>query len=211
MMRVYWSELQPTIVGGFARPGFELPKSFQFHQISPSEYPVDKWSNALIKFLNEIPDEYFVMFMEDFWLNRTVDSRGIQTLYEYMQGNPDILRIDLTMDRLYAGGMHSFDTWGHYDLITAPGSPYQLSFQTGIWNKRRLLEVLKPDWSPWDVEIHGTSVVNEERKDLIVLGTRQNPVSYANVIDKGKWNKSQFETIDPLHRQLIISQGWVRA
>jgi hypothetical protein len=210
MMRVYWSELQPVIVGGFTRPGFALPQSYTFHQISPNEYPVDKWSNALIKFLNEIPDEYFVMLMEDFWLNRTADIRGITTLYEYMLGNPDILRIDLTTDRLYAGGMRKFDTWGHYDLITAPGSAYQMSFQSGIWNKRLLLEVLRPDWSPWDVEIHGTTVLNNEYKDLHVLGTRQNPISYANVVNQGKWNKDQFETIDPMHRKMILDQGWVR-
>ena len=47
-------------------------------------------------------------------------------------------------------------------------------------NKGLLLKVLKDEWTPWEVETIGTSVLNESFSDLLVLGTRQNPMQICN-------------------------------
>ena len=60
-------------------------------------------------------------------------------------------------------------------IISMPGSPYHLSLMPGLWRKQHLLATLKPGWSPWDVEIVGTTELSHNR-DVIVLGTRQWPL-----------------------------------
>jgi hypothetical protein len=139
--------------------------------------------------------------LEDYWLVRTVDVRGVSACYEYIKDKPNVLRFDLTADRLYAGGMVDADYWGNYDIIETPSStPYQMSTQAGIWNKYRLLELLQPNKSAWEVEIH-TSVPDTMR----VLGSRQYIVRYANAVLKGKLDREQLQLLPPEHKATIFN------
>lgn len=193
--------MQEVVVYGFNPPPFALPRNFTFWSVSSTPYPAEKWSNALIEFLQSQQDSHFVLLLCDYWLSRTVDVRGVSTLYDYVHQRPNVLRMDLTDDRLYAGGMFNVEGWGSYDIIETPaGTPYQLSTQAGIWNRQLFLQLLKPNESGWDVEIH-TSPPPEMR----VLGTRQTPVRYANALLKGKLDPSQLERLDPVHRNHVLN------
>lgn len=201
LFNIYWSELQPVVVGGFSRPDFKLPQNFKFHSIAPTNYPSDKWSDALIEFLRVYDDTHFVLLLEDYWLCRTVDVRGVAACHDYVINRPDVLRIDLTADRLYAGGMFDADYWGNYDIIETPTStPYQMSTQAGIWNRARMLELLVRGKSAWEVEIQ-----TQVPPNMRVLGTRQCPVRYANGILKGKLDLNQLGLITEEHRRRIFS------
>ena len=55
----YWSSAQPVTVAGFTPPDFGLPDNFTFHSIGAfADYPVARWSDALIKLLNEIEADH---------------------------------------------------------------------------------------------------------------------------------------------------------
>jgi len=155
--------------------------------------------------LNSIVEQFVIILLDDYWLNKTVDVRGVSTLTDYMLANRDVLRVDLTTDRLYAGGMRDYDTYGHYDLIHAPGSPYQMSLQAGIWNKGLLLSVLQMDRDPWQVELEGTTIVNE--RNMTVLGTRQNLVRYTNGM-KNESDEINVARIEQKH--LSVIEKWFR-
>lgn len=199
LFNVYWSSLQPVVVAGYSKPSFRLPGNFMFHQINSVNYPAEKWSNGMIEFLRDQPDECFVLLLCDYWLSRTVDVGGVQTLFDYTLSRPNVLRMDLTADRLYAGGMFDLESWGHYDIIETPyGTPYQMSTQAGIWNKKLMLDLLVPDKSAWDVELH-----TQPPGNMRVLGTRQCPVRYANGILKGKIDDTQVQTIPDPHKQVV--------
>jgi len=185
----YWSTLQPVVVAGYSKPDFDLPGNFSFHSISPVDYPKERWSSGLIEFLQTVDDEHFILMLEDYWLCRMVNHQAIGTLHELCTLQPQILRMDLTDDRQYAGDMRDFGYmpyYGHNDIIwTPPTSPYQMSLQVAIWNRKLLLGILAPEQSAWDVEIGKTSHTLHDRVDLWVLGTRQRPVRYANVFKGG--------------------------
>ena len=57
-----------------------------------------------------------------------------------------------------------------------------MSLQAGIWNRELLIEILealpKDKHSAWDVELEGTTIVNNN--NYKVFGTRQNLVRYIN-------------------------------
>jgi len=177
LFNTFWSPFTPVTIGGYAPPGFDLPANFTFHSISPDCYPAEKWSNGVIEFFQSIPDPFFVWMLEDYWLIRDVDLLAVELLGSYMQLHPDVLRIDLTGDRLYSTHAKDIGMWGHLDLIeTTHEVQYQLSTQAALINRERILEIMKPDLSPWDYELQESAKVIPD--GLRVLGTRQCPVRY---------------------------------
>jgi hypothetical protein len=197
----YWSELQPVVVAGYSQPPFPLPRNFEFHRIDYQNYPAEKWSNGIIKFLTSVPDTHFVLMLEDYWLTRTVDAEGVKSCYQYMKERPDILRFDLTDDRQYNGKSVNIGGWGHYDLVESPiEAEYRMSTQAGIWNKKLMLDLLVPDKSAWEVEIHTSPPEN-----MRVLGTRQSPVRYANALLKGQIDTFQISRIPQEHYNYVVN------
>lgn len=199
LFNTYWSSIQPVTVVGFNPPSFILPNNFTFRSLSSVNYPPERWSDAAIQYLRTADFSHFVWMLEDYWLIRGVDHAGIVALMEYALNHPEVLRIDLTADRLYAGGMFDVEGWGHYDIIeTPPSTPYQMSTQAGIWNRQLLLSLLQSNKTAWETEIH-TQVPPPMR----VLGTRQYPIRYANGILKGKLDIGQIQMIPHPHRAHI--------
>jgi len=203
----HYSTLQSVIVAGYTYPHFVLPSNFYFRSIRQPQYPKELWVDGMLEFLYWFPDDIFVLMLEDYWISRTVDNVGIDSLADYMCYNSDVLRVDLTADRLYTGGARDVGAWGHYDLVEAPGSQYQMSLQAGIWNKRLFIEVLdklRPNQhSAWDVELEGTTYVNNSK--MRVIGTRQFPMRYVNGInDKLGVNKT-LDILSDMDRLEILS------
>lgn len=178
----YWSPDIPVVVAGYSPPWFELPKNFSFYSIAPVCYPKEKWVDGFLKFLYQYEKDYFVLMLEDYWTCRKVNVDAINKVSDYMFVRNDCLRIDLTSDRLYAGDMKDIGYFGEFDIVEAAGSPYQMSLQAGIWNKRLFIDVLEKlpndKHSAWDVELEGTGIVNVGK--MHIVGTRQNPVRYIN-------------------------------
>lgn len=180
----YWSPNQPVLVAGFTPPDFILPSNFDFHSIGLfTDYPVQHWSDAVIKFLREVEDEAFVLMLEDYWLVRAVNTEAVRMCYDYALQFKNVLRIDLTTDRLfsfgprYPGDVPDYGQCGYLDLVKTEDVQYQMSMMTAVWRRDNLLSVLIPNETPWQLEIDGTTRVNA-RHDLLVLGTRQWPIRH---------------------------------
>lgn len=189
MFNRYWDEKQEVMVAAYSTPE-GLPSNFSHMIIDNTPYPAEKYVDGLIRILSSIKEEFVVLLLEDYWMYRPVDLYAIDALSTYMSMNHNILRVDLTGDRLYAGGMMDIGFYEHYDIIEAPQSQYQLSMQAGLWNRALLLDVChylpKNLHSPWDLELEGTTIVNKFGERMKVIGTRQWPVRYANAVLKGK-------------------------
>src|SRR5512135_1324160 len=75
----YWSAWQPVTVAGFTLPDFDLPNNFHFLSLGKFEdYPVGKWSDALLAAMNLTGFETFVLFLEDYWIRRGVDVEAVR-------------------------------------------------------------------------------------------------------------------------------------
>lgn len=185
----YWGRDQGVIVAGFQTPDFELPANFHFHSLGDmADYPVGRWSDALIKLLHDYSTvEVFGLMLEDYWISRPVDRQAISILYWYMKQFKYVLKMDLCADRLYAAGVTDYDNCGHLDLMRSdPASQYHMSLMTGLWNRELMLRYLIPDESPWDVELQGTPRVRVDADAVLVLGTRQWPVKHILAHRRGK-------------------------
>jgi hypothetical protein len=205
LFNTFWSSLQPVTVVGYREPDFDLPPNFDFYSAG-KDGGQEHWTDGVIKFLQEAAADIFVLLLDDYWLNRKADNTGVGTLADYVAEHPDVLRLDLTTDRLYAGGMFEVESYGHYDIVETPfGTPYQMSTQAGIWRKSLLLELLKPGMSPWQVELQ-----TQPPERMRVLGTRQNPVRYANVFKGGNPDEMlNLGQIPERHVEAMRGQGWL--
>lgn len=216
LFQKYWSPEQDVLIGGFTPPDFELPSNFTFHSIGKFEdYPVSKWTNALIKLLNEIDDTAFVLMLEDYWITRGVDRHGVQMCHAYAEQFGYVLRIDLTLDRLFAFGPRypaetpDYGQVGHLDLIRSePTSQYHMSLMTGVWRRDNLLKVLQPDWDPWKVELRGTNYLQEHHaQDLLVLGQRQWLVRHTLAYRGGNPTGADLSQIRPEDVEAMKAEG----
>jgi len=181
----YWDRQDATVLYYEPIP-FELPDNFELYQVHYKDFPREKWADGVIKYLKEIDDHSIILLLEDYWLTRKVNRPLVEMLAKFMKSDDSILRIDLTTDRLYAGGMRDVGYLEWVDLIEAPKSMYQMSLQAGLWNREAFLDILRKlrpsERSSWNVELIGTGIVNEET-DYRVLGTRQYPIRYENGIN----------------------------
>lgn len=164
----------------YSKPSFSLPRNFNIVSVDPYDFPRHKWVDGILIYLKSINEDTVIILLEDYWLIRPVDVSGVKALSGII--HDDVLRVDLTADRLYAGGSKDVGYVKHYDIIEAAGSQYQMSLQAGIWNRELLIEILealpKDKHSAWDVELEGTTIVNNN--NYKVFGTRQNLVRYIN-------------------------------
>ena len=209
----YWSELQPVVVAGYTPPDFELPPNFEFYQIAEENYPVEQWSDGVMKFLGDMDDELFIWMLEDMWLVRTVDVRAVGSLAEYMQHHRDIIRMDLTTDRLYSlgspGQVPEYEYYGSLDLIwSEPESPYHVSLQAAIWRRDYALHYMVPGETPWDFEFAGTTRLSST-PDMQVLGTRQFPCRYTLVLKSEHPNEPRVTGMRKEDFEYLVAQGWV--
>lgn len=176
----YWSDEQQVTVAGFTEPSLPLPDNFSFHSIGKfQDYPVNRWSDAVIDLLHQIDYDTFILMLEDYWLVRHVNVEAVHILYDYAIQFHYVLKIDLCGDRLYAANMKDYGYVRYLDLIKSdPNSQYHMSLMAGIWNRNQLLRFLIPGETPWQVEMEGTNRVRAVNDDILHLGTRQWPVRH---------------------------------
>lgn len=191
---------QDNVICGFTPPDFELSPNFRFYSIGKfADYPVNRWSDALISVLDEVADDVFLLVLEDYWLTRQVDTRAVKILYDYMRQFRYVLKIDLCGDRLYAMGADlNYGKVGHLDLIKSmPGSPYHMSLMGGLWSRDLLKKVIVPNETPWDIEISGTVRLSRYDSDILVLGTRQWPLRHTLAFRGGDAQKLLLDELQP--------------
>ena len=178
-------------VAGFSSPKFKIPADWQFVSLGAFEdYPINKWSNAVRNLIGhtDFVEERFILMLEDYFILRKVDERGIRQLGAYMQQHPEVAKIDLTTDRLYAGGMRDYAAYEQFDLIIGdPNAAYNTSVLAAIWDKGAFLELLVDDETPWQFELEGSTRWKNYAFDTYkkILGTRQFPIRHTVAIRNG--------------------------
>lgn len=215
LFRKYWSSTEKVRVVGYSAPKYGmLADNFSFISISRRNYPASEWSTGVIQSIDKFlanGEEFMIMMLEDFWLKSPVNHNVISYLLEFLHEQPrDILRIDLTADRCQHRSHISGEmTLGDFTIIeTKPQTPYQMSFQAGIWNLKLMREILNPYEDPWRSEIEGSKRLAISEKSYRVLGTRNHPVQYQPVY-RSKRASLDISRLPVDDQDVIVRRGWV--
>lgn len=214
----YFSSNQEVIVAGYEQFPANLPDNFIPHSIGKQiDYPLNKWSDGLIKLLDDFKDEVFLLFLEDYWIIEPVHLREVFMLYDYMIQFKYVVKMDMFTDRRYAGGVTPYGMCGHIPLLKSdPNSQYHMSFMCGLWNRENLLKILIPNEDPWQVELSGTSRLSLFGDELLVLGTdswnndpRTCPIRHTLAHRRGNPNELLLDELWPDDKKSLEELGYL--
>ena len=174
-------------MAGFTKPD-NLPGHVPFVSLGNFlNYPIQRWSDGLIRYLELVSDELIIILLEDYWLMRPINRKAVYEAANFMLRYPDTIRFDLTSDRMFSKEARYAGYYDPLDIVSAKGQ-YSLSFQASIYRRKMLLEMLKPGETPWQVELQGTERIN--KSPYQVVGSYQWPINYCIVVNKSQFDKT---------------------
>jgi hypothetical protein len=141
------------------------------------------WANNMKIVLEQIPQKYFIYFLEDVFLKRKVDTNRIITLLEKTK------KYEISCLRLFPepGPTLPFPQDKELGLI-AKDAPYRVSTMTAIWLKKTFIDLLKAGESAWQMEIDGTRRSSKTDELFVSVWQGDYPIDYfATAIKKGRW------------------------
>jgi len=148
-------------------------------KVKPIQVGVEKsWSDSMMMALEQIPENYVLLTLDDYFLEKPVDHQMIATMVALMQ-QEDIGFISLFP--LPVERTHLTESRLGYMAKT---QPYRTSLNVGIWRKSTLLSLLKSGENPWLFEIHG-SVRSRDIVSAFMSVTKE-PMRYFNATNRGK-------------------------
>lgn len=181
----FWSENQEVTVVGYEAPRPPLPRNFRW--LSLGKQDDFTWSSGLMKLCSLLTESHVLLFLEDYYLSKPVNTDLIANLYNYLLSNPEIVKLDLTDDR----GKLEHTAWADSDaptplILSGPETLFQTSTQAALWERRFLWRFLSEKETAWEYEKKGSKRIIEARKrgtfDGLILGCQNPPVQYINAI-----------------------------
>lgn len=108
------------------------------------------WSGRLIESLERINSDFVIFVLEDFFLTAPVKDGVISDMIEVMSKDNSIAVVYPKHIGNYSkkDGIHP--EWIRMDIDK--NGKYMVNCQLGIWNRKALLDILKPGMSPWELE-----------------------------------------------------------
>lgn len=219
----YWNKFDPdrhpVTVAHYDVAPTNLPDNFDLIEIGrQADYA---WSGGLLKLLDMIDDPLIMLLLEDYFLIEPVKWRVVNSLISLMTHDTDVMKCDLTDDRLIWNYKESGYFHAAAMVTSVPTEPFQASLQAALWQKDTLKQFLDPNEDAWQFEKNGTKRIIAAREALSdsrfkfsqhlhVMGTRDHPVRYANAVG-GAGNKPG--VIEAKHMpawmfEECVAKGW---
>lgn len=166
------------------------------------------WSKRLKNVLSQVDTEYVLYFLEDFFLESTVNVESFNKALQLLDSDKKIGYIGLKYNKSYTFKEEgkTFDSrpfLNKDELITCN----RINSMTALWRKDWLLSLLRMHETPWDFEKYGSIRSRRSDKKVLIINNDVCPpvfhyevdVEYGMGIYGGKWlenNRRLFEKYD---------------
>jgi hypothetical protein len=175
LFRRHWSDCPYPVYLGVNNLTFKQPNV----KILTSSHGI-VWADSVLDFLECIPEQHVLLWLEDFFLRRPVSSQKIAKVYD------DFVAMEANMIRLVRRPGPKTLLPSSYLGVVEPGSEYRVSTQATIWRKDILTSLIVKGESIWQFEVNGS-----RRSDNIHDGfyaVQQDLIPYRHhVVERGKW------------------------
>ena len=168
----FWCYETEVRVLGYTKPNFDLPENFKFISLGKQRGP-KFWSNDMIDYYSNCEHEYFYAMFEDGFIIDHVNKEILDLAMKvaFTNHKDTFFRFNLSLDTQQRPH-RILKHYNSFNLIeAAQGTHYRQSTQHSIWSKKRFLEKLRPNMSPWDFELDNRSAMYD---GLAVYATSQN-------------------------------------
>jgi len=173
----FWGDSHEVIVLYYdAVP--KLPDNFTCVSVGRMREHKNYWTNALIPIFKSLRDDYFILFLDDFWLKKRVKIKILNSYSRYIKMKA--VRIAISNEVL--NRKHIITPYG---IETAQDATYRASLQASIWSREYFLRLLKPNRTIWDFEKLGSK---ERLNDgFLQITNTPFPCDYRHVWRWGTW------------------------
>lgn len=144
----------------------ELPPKYKCVSLANSQVSLDTWTRNLYNYIKDIEDEFVVFTLEDLLPIRSIDYDLYNIGLELMKLNNVVGRYELGTGHCWHFDSEKYilDTWLYsygYESL------YRISTQTSIWRTEYLLQYLNHNWTPWQFEIEGSAIAQNDGRKVI--------------------------------------------
>ncbi len=144
------------------------------------------WSQSVISALKIIDSEYVLFSLEDFLLKENVINSKIERSLSFIKENNGVV-LYLNKNRF---SQVKFQPKRLYVKMNKE-TPYIVSTQAAIWNRRKLLEILNEKESAWEFELNGSFRVRKKLDNFYCIN--DNIFNYRHhSVERGKWFRSEY-------------------
>ncbi len=134
---------------------------------------ITDWSTETKRIIEQIPYNYIILLLEDYFLYKPVDASLLNDCIDISKRHNALFMLLAAFPNKYV------KEWWNYKLleedqrfgIIENGQKYKISLQTGLWNKKKWLEIIKEGESPWEFETKGSS----RSQSYTTLSVKGNP------------------------------------
>lgn len=196
MFNKYWTPDADMVVLGYGTPSFDLPKNSEFISLGDQEKYGKDWTSALIPFFKQLPDEYFILLLEDFYI-LNVDKTLLYEAEKHMAEGVEKVR--LTFDA------RPGDKKDVNFKIMEQKASYRLSLQPSIIRRDYFLKYLIPGKTIQDYETNHDAIRDDGAQILL---PRKDIIYYSNFVLRGRVSDSrQLARIDKEDLDMIKQLG----
>ena len=163
------------------------------------------WSDNMLFALEQIPNDYVMIILDDFLITSPVQHQKIAELFEVMK-----------KEKAAYLELRATPVEKNHPIVADLGylakeAPYRVSLQVAIWEKKVLKQLLKSGESAWSFEIEGTERSRKLPQAFmsITAAASPAPISYLGAISRGYWGRDSIAFLEsegiPVERTLPIS------
>lgn len=190
LFKKYWADcLYPVYLG-------TNEKNFEFPSVKViNSGKAKNWSDDTLSIIEQIPEKYIIIILEDYFLINNVDTSRLEECLEFMY-KTDAAYMRIASFRKDYFPMYAYDISNENPSfgITHSEAPFRVNLQAGIWEKDELAKLIVRGESPWDFEVKGSE--RSKQSDKLFLGITESsskdiisgPIPYlCTAITKGIW------------------------
>ena len=142
----------------------ELPEKYKCISLAPEQVSLDTWTRNLYNYIKNIEDEFVVFTLEDLLPIRSIDYKLFDVGLMLMNDNKLIGRYELGTGHCWHYGIIPINP---YFYEYGEKSLYRISTQTSIWRTEYLLQYLNNNWTPWQFEVEGSKIAQDDFHNVI--------------------------------------------
>lgn len=178
-LRKYWPDCPYSIYLLTNHKGYDAPGVTVLNVGDDRSY-ADNLSAAL----SQIDESWVILWLEDVFVSKLVDTRRFQAIIEQAQSIPvGYLKISSDLPLSYA------DAPGAEMGPIPKGVRYRSAVGLSLYKVETLKKLLTPGASAWDLDKSDDSDRLEEPfYALTSKAVRKPPITYVNGVNKGQWN-----------------------
>jgi hypothetical protein len=165
-----------------------LASNFSKHineRVTTITYGEDQdYSSNLIKVLNEVKEEWVIVWFEDAFIIKKVNNDLVVDLVnEVINNHRGVLKLTVDYPLYYGSRNEKFGP-------IPRGVKYRSAFGMALYQKSTLFQILTPGQSAWALD--KSNAVDEKDIEFYALNSKfrfNRPISIINSVIKGKWYK----------------------